>query len=582
MDRIMNDIQKPILPRWHDLAYWALLAAACAVFYWMNVLTPLKEDDMLHSLVIGDLTPVNTLGDLLHSYWNKYFITNGRLSDMIAELFCGLLGKPLFNVLNALMFGLLAHVVSLLATGRRSILAQTMLYACIGTCYPVPGETLLWLAGSCNYLWSITGTLWLLYYLLNHRNRRLGWGKGILLLLGAMLAGAGNEAMSFGFVGGMMLYYLVNRKRVDRTVVVGMAGYILGMLFIMASPAAWERAAGGGIAVDMPLMDLLQSRVHILGVKLVRFMVPMAALAIGVATLFWKGVKTLTGSVWPYLLVMLLLVLFILGWVPERPYAPMVTVSLVITAIAADRLLRPWPWLRAAAVLACLAVSALTFGRGITVLRDYQAHDERVINEIRSAPANAILRQSPFERYNRFLYPLPMQSDRFFTNEYIWRAYFDKENVQFVPDSVYDRYHSGRLLDGAIGMPFTSDRPSLTGTLVAFPDQDYMLLPLNLDTLPTAYQVGTAYHCDSIQALSQAEVDFRKNYALKTSSDPIGYYPLRYQGQVLMVLPLMGDEISGMELLLDYAGDERVTLYRNGNNPGVKDKDKDKDKDKEE
>ena len=56
-----------------------------------------------------------------------------------------------------------------------------------------------------------------------------------------------------------------------------------------------------------------------------------------------------------------------------------------------------------------------------------------------------------------------------------------------------------------------------------------------------------------------------------SKSDPFGYYPLRYEGKVLMVLPLMGNQMTSMRLLLDYAGDEVVTLYRQGPNPpGVK------------
>ena len=94
-----------------------------------------------------------------------------------------------------------------------------------------------------------------------------------------------------------------------------------------------------------------------------------------------------------------------------------------------------------------------------------------------------------------------------------------------------------------------------------------MLISFNLDTLPTAYQVGTAYRCDSIDALSDAEKDMRKKYALQTTSDPFGYYPLRYDGKVFMVLPLVGNGVTSMELLLDYAGDERVTLFRQAPNP---------------
>lgn len=553
--------------RWHDVAYWLLLLVACVVFYWMNCLTPFKEDDMLHSLVIGELTHVQSVGDLMRSYVNKFMITNGRSSDMVAELFCGLLGKPLFNVFNTVMFGLLAHMVSLLATGRRSLLAQVMLYACIGTCYPVPGETMLWLAGSCNYLWTIAGTLLLLYYLLSHQEAQLQWWKAILLLLGAMLAGAGNEAMSFGFLAGMCLYYAFNRSRIDRTVVVGMVGYLLGVLLIMASPAAWERASDGGIAVDMPLLQLLTSRCYIVGTKMLAFVFPALACLVGVIALFLKGVKSFRTSVWPYLLVMLILVMLVFGMNPDRPYAGLVTVSLIITVMALDVLLQRWWLMRLAVVACCLALSVVTFARGIKVLKDYKAFDEQVVNEIRNAPSQTILRESPYRGYSRFLYPLPMKSDAYFPNEYTWRAYFDKENVQFVSDSVYDRFHGGRLLDDAVEMPFTSNRPNLTGPVVAFPDQDYMILPLNLDTLPTAYQVGLAYWNDASQGLSPQEREYRRLHALMSSSDPFGYYPLRYDDKVVMILPLMDNRVDSMLLLLDYAGDETMTLYRVAPNP---------------
>lgn len=543
------------------------MAVACAVFYWMNLLTPFKEDDMLHSLVIGDLTPVNSLSDLLHSYWNKFFITNGRTSDMVAELFCGLLGKPLFNVCNALMFGLLSHVVSLLATRRCSVMSLAVLYACIGSCYPVPGETMLWLAGSCNYLWSITGSLWVLYFLLHHRRDSMGWGKGTLLFLGAMLAGAGNEAISFGLFGGLFLYYAFNRGLIDRVVMVGMAGYLMGVLLIMASPAAWERASDGGIVVDMPLMQLLYSRCYIVGEKMLRFVVPMLAWMVIMVMLFKNGFKTFKTSVWPYLLVMLTLVLLALGLNPERPYAGLVTVALVITIKGVDELLRHWQLVRALVVMGCLAWSAWSFAHGIVTLKEYKEHEQRVMDEIRSAPAQAILHESPFKGYSRFLYPLPLESTRYFTNEYIWRAYFDKENVQFVSDSVFVRYHDDRLNDGAIEMPFTTDRPDVASKIVAFTDQDYMLLTLQCDTLPTAYQTGWAYWDESNQALSQQERDYRQQHGVGSASDPFGYYPLRYRDQVVMVLPLFDDAVSSALLLLDYAGENLLTLQRVAPNP---------------
>ena len=286
--------------------------------------------------------------------------------------------------------------------------------------------------------------------------------------------------------------------------------------------------------------------------------------------LFWKGWKTFKTSVWPWLLLMITLVLLLLGLIPERPYAPLVTVSLIVVILAVDWLLQ-WRWLRLAAIVGALALGGFTFGRAIGVLQRYQAVDARVVSEIRSAPGQAILHESPFNGYSRFLYPLPMKSDWYFSNEYIWRAYFGKENVQFVGDSIYTRFHEGRLLDGAVDMPFTSDRSDVAGRMVAFPDQDYMLLHLQLDTLPTAYQVGTAFWEDSSQSLTASERAFREQHAIASASDPFGYYPLRCDSAVVMVLPLMGDDVSRLVMLLDYAGDEVLTLDRTAPNPtGVK------------
>ncbi len=523
---------------------------------------------MVHSLVSGEWTHMQSFGDFLRSCWNKYFVLNGRTSDMMAELYCGLLGKPFFNVCNTMVFGLLAHVVSLLSTGRRSLLAQSMFYACVATCYPVPGETMLWLAGSCNYMWSITASLWLLYYLLHHNASRVRWIKLILLFMGAFLAGASNEAMSFAFLAGVACYYFFNHKLIDRSVITVMVGYLLGVVFLLLSPGIWQRASSGGIVVDMSFADLVFSRLFIVWEKMLLHKIPLAAIVIGIASLFIKGVKSLKGNLWTYLLMMMLFLLLTFGQNHERPYAPFVTVALVITIMAVDWVLKRWTWiLRAAIIVACLAVSAYSFARGIRVLQDYKEYDQRVVNEIRSATSQAILRECPYKGYSRFLYPLPMKSDWFFPNEYTWRAFFDKENVQFVSDSVYERFNTGRLLDGAVEMPFTSDRPTVMDKLVAFADQDYMIMMLNLDTLPTAYQVGMAYWNDTTQALSEQEQTYRRQHALKTTSDPFGYYPLRYEDKVVMVLPLMDNRVERMKLLLDYAGDETIIVSRVGANP---------------
>ena len=62
--------------RWHDAAYWGLLLAVCVVFYWMNVWTSFKEDDMEFSLLRG-----SGLMDLLRARYDHFMTSNGRCSD---------------------------------------------------------------------------------------------------------------------------------------------------------------------------------------------------------------------------------------------------------------------------------------------------------------------------------------------------------------------------------------------------------------------------------------------------------------------------------------------------------------------
>ena len=277
-------MESPGHRRWHDAAYWVVLLAACVVMYVMNTLTPFKEDDMAYSVI-----PSGSLREFCSSLVDHFMTTNGRFADVVANLFCAVLSKPVFNVCNALVFGLMAHLVALLSAGRRSLMALTLFLAVVGVCYPVPGETMLWVAGSCNYLWAVTASLALIYYLLNHKDGPLGWGRAVLLLLGAFIAGNFNEATSFGVFAGLFLYYAFNRRKVDRRVVIAMVGYLLGVAMIVASPGAWSRMAEGSGEAHSGFIGLLSSHWYIFNEKMWRFYTPLTACAAGLVVLLSKG-----------------------------------------------------------------------------------------------------------------------------------------------------------------------------------------------------------------------------------------------------------------------------------------------------
>ena len=538
--------------RWHDVAYWGLLVVAFAVMLVMNALTTFKEDDMAFTLIEGVWTPMRSFADLLQSHLTHYTGTNGRLAELVPELFGGLLGKAAFNVCNALVFVLLAHLVSRLATGRRSLLALSAFFAIVGTCYPVPGETMLWMAGSANYMWAITLSLLLVAVLQRAQGRPLGWGKALLWLLFGFVAGGFNEATSLGFLGGFLMYYAFNYRLFDRRAVVMMMGYALGIMLIVLSPGVWNRVTTD-IALNLSPDDMLSSRWYIFMEKMWRFYLPLLAVAVGVCLLLTRrGRRALRQSVWTYVLLCLAAVMFALGLNHERAYAPLVTVAAIIVIKAVDSLLGGrWQPLRVLAVIALLGLSVFTYGRGIKVLNQYKAYNEQVEQEIAAAPAQAILLERQFDGYSRFIKPMNFMSTNYFAHEVIYRAYYGKENVQFVSDSVYRRFHEGRLLDGAQVWPMKAENPDITGDVLRVPGQDYIAVTLRLDTLPATFQ--TARYCfeKAETALTPEEQQRRQDYGLNISYEPKGFYPLEYKGQRYFILPVPDSTITRIEIPMD-------------------------------
>lgn len=538
-------IESPNHRRWHDAAYWVVLLAACVVMYVMNTLTPLKEDDMAYSLI-----PSGSLREFCSSLLDHFLTTNGRFADVVANLFCAILGKPLFNVCNALVFGLMAHLVTLLSAGRRSVMALTLFLAMVGVCFPVPGETMLWVAGSCNYLWAVTASLALIYYLLHHGEGSLGWGRAIVLLLAAFVAGSFNEATSFGVFAGLVLYYAFNRSRVDRRVVIAMVGYLLGVIMILASPGAWSRMAQESGEANMGIIGLVSSHWFIFNEKMWRFYTPLTACVAGLVVLFWKGFGMVRRSMWTYLFVSMALFMFVMGFrvINERAYAALATIGFIITARAVCWLMSRWPWARMVVAAGALALSAYATDHVIRPVKAYKSFEEGVVSDIVNAPREAILRERRFDGYSRFVFPLRFVSSEKFMREDVYRAYYDKDNVQFVSDSVYDRYHSGRLLDGAVEVPVTTDRPDIVSTLLQIPGQKYSVVALNVDSMPFTSQQASYV----VNALSQEEMEFRHNYGLFTDRTPHGFYPMRYQDRLLLIFPSISDSVERIEFPIDH------------------------------
>ena len=514
------------------VAYWLLLALGCAVFLLMNFYTTIKEDDLFHSYIGGGSgRPTNNLLDVLRS-WVAYYQYDARLANIISFTFNGILGKTVFNVFNTLVFGVMAHLLSRVTTRRNSPMVLVMLYTYIVTAMPVPGETLLWPTAAFNYMWAFTASLLFIAYLMWHRNARLGWLLGVVVFLLSVFTGGINEGTTFGVFGGLVLYYLFNRGKVNRAVTIAMAGYMVGVLILLTCPGAWDRASLE-VSHDAGIMSLLSERLRILWDSSYRFITPLAAVAVILAALVKYGFKkTFTATPFPLVFLVLLAFTVVVGKEQQRLYFSASMMGFVLLVMAVDRLLsRAW-WLRLAVVAAGLVLCVMYYPSNIATMKRYQTWFNAIDNDIRqSSDRQVILPVGHFNGYSRFIKYFNFDSWNFFIREETLCYYYDKDNIQFVPDSICDRFHEGRLLDGAQVSPFSApDCPDVLDVVEVPGPQGYMAVKMRQDTISHSYQFAQPYGSDGTPIAAI-----------------VGYFPLLYQGNEYLIFPTVDDAVARLE-----------------------------------
>ena len=529
-----------------NILYWTLLLGGCAVFGLMNCYTTVKEDDLFHAYIGGGSgRPINNLLDVLRS-WVAYYQYDARMANIISFTFNGILGKTVFNVFNTLVFGVMAHLLSRITTGRNSAMVLAMLYTYIVTAMPVPGETLLWATAAFNYLWAFTASLLFIAYLMCHRNPRPGWLAGTVVFLLSMFTGGINEGTTFGVFGGLVLYYLFNRDKVDRAVAIAMSGYLVGVLVLLTCPGAWGRASLE-VSHDAGIASLLTDRLRVLWNTSYHYVTPLAALVVILATMAKDGIKK-TFTDHPFTFVFLVLVAFtvVVGKEHQRLYFTQTMAGFMLLVMAVDRLLKRAWWLRLALVVVGLAVCVRYYPPNIATMKRYQAFFDGIDSSIRqSGERQVVLPTGDFKGYSRFIKYFNFDSWYFFIREETLCHHYGKDNIQFVPDSIYSRFNSGRLLDGAEPMPFTATDCPDVEDILAIPHQGYWAVKMRQDTISHSYQFAQSYRADGTPI-----------------AIPVGYFPLLYQGHEYLIFPPVADDVDRLEFSPYALDGTPITLQR--------------------
>ena len=214
--------------------------------YVYNVLTPYLSDDLLF-----DTSIYHSIGDVFREEYEQYMGWNGRSVLQIILKFSMLMPKAIFNILNSMCYVVTMLLIYWNIKGRKEY--DVFLYVLINLCVWVFcvdfSQTILWVAGACNYLWGIfiiLGFVTLYRYFLQKgsdiNNRML---VGIVLFVTGLLAGWGNENTSGGMILIVLLltmkFYFENKK-IEKVMYAGVVGNFVGFAFLLLAPGNVNRS----------------------------------------------------------------------------------------------------------------------------------------------------------------------------------------------------------------------------------------------------------------------------------------------------------------------------------------------------
>ena len=212
----------------------AIMAIVTIAFLVLNVLTPEYHDDFVYKFMFEGGTvnydrPIRSIGDIVTSQIEHYQTVNGRsIVHFLVQLFTGLLGKQVFNLLNAIVFCGFVFLLKRTMGKSHKLLALAVTLVLV-LLLPRFKDTFLWMTGSVNYLWSATAAL--LFLLMYEKRRQQPTDKSIVLpLVAALLLGWTHEGITLPLGASLVIINLLSFKSSK-----GQQGLWLALAFLIGA-----------------------------------------------------------------------------------------------------------------------------------------------------------------------------------------------------------------------------------------------------------------------------------------------------------------------------------------------------------
>lgn len=221
-----------------------LMAFIALVIMWICYMTAWFGDDMRYcfSCVPGNESHwIESFSDIIASQNAHWLVVeNGRyFAHIIVQTFCALDSHILFAICNGLMYISLWIVIAKLSDirlrnvrGMVSIMILTLLSF----------QTKMTPSCQVGYIWMFTFTIFWLYIFF--KNTKANVFSCILAGVASIIIGNGQEVINLGVCGALIIFWLVNMRKMSTLQYVMMICFGLGTLSNVLSFASITRASG--------------------------------------------------------------------------------------------------------------------------------------------------------------------------------------------------------------------------------------------------------------------------------------------------------------------------------------------------
>lgn len=227
--------------------FFGLVAIAflCVLIY--NIFTPMLTDDLSYGSIVAQ---ADSFWDLIRQEQAQYMAWTGRSVGGLLVRVTLMMGKWPFKLCNSIMYVLLTLFIYYNIERKKKYDAFVYLLVNLFLWFFAVSfaQTILWLTGSCHYLWGSTiimGYLSAVRYCLTRDFSGVSQiAPAVGLFLSGLVAGWCNENTSGGCIlmaGLWFLLYLIEKKRIRPWMIAGMVGNITGFLFMILAPGNSHR-----------------------------------------------------------------------------------------------------------------------------------------------------------------------------------------------------------------------------------------------------------------------------------------------------------------------------------------------------